>query len=182
MSEWSQADAMDALDPLFDDINAICREAHALYQSYPSNIRVEHDRRAEASCIYAHMVAGAERRITGQSGVAALDIKGLKLWVVGGVAAVRFKKMDEDGRSRNYPTKQTQAYDKQEQLPGLPAPPLNLVAGYLLDATGTEVIRVQVARPSGRKTIEWCAAIVDASARGAGRKRWVDVTRQGRGW
>ena len=180
MSQWSQVEAMDSLDPLLDDIDAICRGAHALYRSYPADIRLEHDPRAEASCIYAHMLAAAERRITGRDGVTALDIRGLKLWVVSEAAAIRFKKMDEDGRSRNYPTKQAQAYDKQMQLPGLPAPPLNLVAGYVLDPTGTEVLRVQVARPLGKMLIDWCAAVVPASERVPGQRRWVDVTRQSR--
>ncbi len=182
MTQWSQADAMDALDPLFDDLDAICRDAQKLYRSYPPNILIEHDRRAEANCIYAHMVAAADRRLTGRDGVISLDIRGLKVWVMGAVAAFRFKKMDEDGRSRNYPTKQAQDYDRQKQLPGLPAPPLNLVAGYLLDASGTSVVRVQVARPFGRKTIDWCAAIVPAVDRVVGQPRWVDVTRQARGW
>lgn len=51
--------------------------------------------------------------------------------------------------------------------------------GYLLDATATEFIRTQVARPLGRR-IDWCAAIVPQEERRAGEAVWIDVTRQGK--
>lgn len=96
---------MAALDPHFDDLDAICRLAHAKYRGYPPEVLLEHDRRAQASCIYAHMLAEAERRLTGRNGVHALNIRGLFVWVIGEGVTIRFKKMDEDGRSRTYPTK-----------------------------------------------------------------------------
>lgn len=179
MPGWTMNDAMSSLDPHFDDIDAICRESLATYRQYPPEFLLDHDARAAANCIYAHMVARADERLTGRSGVRFVNIRGLKVWVIGEVATIRFKKMDEDGRSRNYPTKQTRDYDRQLQLPGLPHPPLNLVVGYLPDPTGTEVQRVQVARPSGRN-IDWCAAIVPVEDRVVGEPRWIDVTRQGR--
>jgi hypothetical protein len=175
MTEWSMDDAMSALDPHFDEIDAVCRNGLAFYQKYPPEIRLEHSARSAAACTYDHMVAEAERRLSGLEGIVFRDIQGLKVWVIGEKAVIRFKKMDEDGRSRNYPTKQAKDYDRQQQLPGLPFPPLNLVAGYLPDATGTAVIRVQVARPLG-KTINWCAAIVPVDERKPGAKRWTVVS------
>ena len=180
MPTWTMADAMTALDPHFDEIDIICRGGLATYRNYPPEFLVEHDPRAAASCIYSHMVAHAERDLTPKAGVVFKDIKGLKVWIVGEIATIRFKKMDEDGRARNYPTKQAQDFDKQLALPGIPLPPLNLVVGYLPDATGTQVERVQVARPMG-KAIDWCAAIAPVEERAAGSARWYDVTRQVRG-
>jgi hypothetical protein len=87
--------------------------------------------------------------------------------------------MDEDGRTKNYPTKQARDFDRQLPLPGIPYPPLNLVVGYLPNALGTVVERVQVARPAG-KAIDWCAAIVPTDDRIVGQPRWIDVTRQAR--
>lgn len=179
MPEWTIFDAMSALDPFFDDIDGVCREGLATYRRYPPEFLVDHDARAQASCIYAHMVARAAERFAERPGVVFKDIRQLKVWIIGEVATIRFKKMDEDGRSRNYPTAQTLDYDRQMQLPGLPSPPLNLVVGYLPDPTGTEVQRVQVARPSGRR-IDWCAAIVPVEDRAVGGARWIEVTRQGR--
>lgn len=179
MATYTQAEAMDTLDPLFDDLDAVCRIAHAKYRAYPPEVLLEHDRRAEASCIYCHMKAEAERRFIDRAGVVQLEIRNLFVWVVEQAVVIRFKKMDEDGRARNYPTKQALDYDRQRELPGLPAPPMNLVVGYLLDPTGTEIVRIQVARPLGRKMMDWCAALVPAGARIVGQPRWVDVTRQG---
>ena len=181
MPDWTINDAMSALDPHFDEIDIICRGGLETYRKYPPEFLIEHDRRAEASCIYSHMVAHAERELTTKAGIVFKDIKGLKVWIVGEIATIRFKKMDEDGRARNYPTKQAQDFDKQLALPGIPMPPLNLVVGYLPDPTGTQVERVQVARPMGR-AIDWCAAITPVAERAVSGARWYDVTRQVRGF
>ncbi len=85
--------------------------------------------------------------------------------------------MDEDGRASRYPTKQARDFDRGDELPGLPPAPVRLTAGYLLDPTGTELIRSQISRPNGRK-IEWCAAIVPTEERKPGERIWIDVTRQ----
>lgn len=180
MTTWTQTDAMGALDAHFADLDFVCRGGLARYREYPAEFRIDHDGRAAATCIYAHMVAIADSRLTDKPGVVFEDIRGLKVWIIGEMATIRFKKMDEDGRSRSYPTKQAKDFDRQLPLPGLPHPPLNLVVGYLPDPTGTRVERVQVAMPSG-KSITWCAAIVPTSDQIVGQPRWIDITRQARG-
>jgi hypothetical protein len=127
------------------------------------------------------MVAEAERRFDGRADIRMIPIRGLKLWLLGNDehTVIRLKKMDEDGRSRSYPTKQAKAFDHNDQLPGLPPSPTRITVGYLLDATGTAIRRVQVAKPNG-KYMEWCAAIVPAESRVAGGSIWEDVTQQSR--
>ena len=93
---------------------------------------------------------------------------------------VRFKKMDEDGRTRNYPTRHAKSFDRGHDLPNLPMPPTRLSAGYLLDATGTTLVRSQISRPMGAKQTMWCAAVVPPDDRSVGERAWRDVTRQGR--
>lgn len=170
---------MDALgDDLLDDIDAIGREAHSTYRAYDPAVLIEHDVRAQATCTYTHMVAGADRRFLGREGVHILDIRGLKLWLFESAnVVIRFKKMDEDGRSRNYPTKQAKAFDAQLELPGLPPKPVRLTAGYYLDRTGTEFIRSQIARPDGCNAL-WCGAVIPREDRKPGERIWIDVTRQ----
>lgn len=168
---------MAAIDHLLDDFDDIAREAVARYRRYDPDVLLELDSRAEASCVYCHMYASATRRFSDRTDVRAVDTRGLKVWIVGNDAVIRFKKMDEDGRSRTYPTKQAKAYDRGDELPGIPPPPARLTIGYLLDASGTRVDRVQVSRPIGKR-IDWCAAIVPASDREIGQARWIDVTRQ----
>lgn len=182
MSERPMADVMHEVDDLLDDLDAICRHAFKTYRAYDPAVLVEHDARAAAANIYSHMSSEAERRFLDHPKVKPIDprpLGGLKVWRVSDVAVIRFKKQDEDGRSRNYPTKQAKDYDRGATLPGLPPPAVRLSVGYWLDPTGTEIIRTQVARPLG-KTVDWCAAIVPAQDRRPGERRWIEVTRQGR--
>jgi hypothetical protein len=171
---------MEGLSFLLDDFDEICRSAHAKYRAYPADVLVDHDARAAATCTYSHIAAAASARLGQYDNVKLLDerqLGGLKVWRVGDFAVFRFKKHDEDGRGRNYPTKQAEAYDKGLSLPGLPAPAVRLSVGYWLDPTGIEFHRTQVARPMGG-LIDWCAAIVPVPERKEDAPRWVDVTRQ----
>ena len=169
----------DLGEALLDEFDEIVRTADARYRAYRTDDLIEHDVRAQAACTYCHMLADADRRFDGRPGVRSLDIRGLKLWLFEEAnTVIRLKKMDEDGRSRNYPTKQAKAFDAQRELPGLPLPPVRLTAGYLLDATGT-LVRTQIARPDGREPM-WCGAIVQREDRKPGEPIWTDVTRQER--
>lgn len=170
---------MQRLDLLLDDLDAIPRVAHRVYQSYSPAHLIEHSQRAEATCIYDHMVAEAERRFDQRDGIRPLDIRGLKLWVVGEHTVIRFKKMDEDGTTSNYPTRQARDFDQNLELEGVPPQPIRVSVGYLLDATAKQIERVQVARPNGRKRVDWCAAIVPEAQR-QDAVAWVEVTKQTR--
>lgn len=172
---------MQEIDFLLDEFDEICRHGFRTYRGYDPVVLLEHDTRAAAACTYAHIAAEAERRFSDHNRIKLVDhrpLGGLKIWRVGEVALIRFKKHDEDGRSRNYPTKQAKGYDRGMMLPGLPPPAVRLSVGYWLDPTNTEFMRSQVARPTGNM-IEWCAAIVPASERSDGDRRWIDVTPQG---
>lgn len=180
--ERSMNELMEGIEFLLDDLDQICRYGFSTYRGYTPEILLEHDARASAACTYAHIAADAERRlIRHQPKVAPLDpnvLGGLRTWRVGDLAVIRFKKHDEDGRSRNYPTKQAKAYDRGDDLPGLPPPAARLSVGYFLDPTATEFIRTQVARPRS-KTMDWCAAIVPQADRRAGERTWIEIVKQG---
>lgn len=180
MPDRSMLEIMDALgDPLLEEFDQVTRNAHDRYRAYnPADI-IEHDSRAQAACTYCHMGAEADRRFLDRDAMRMLEIRGLRLWLVEKADVVfRLKKMDEDGGVRNYPTKQAKDFDRGNELPGLPMPPVRLTVGYLLDTTGTAFIRTQIARPIGRKRTMWCAAIVPFEVRRVGAPIWEDVTRQ----
>jgi hypothetical protein len=175
---------MALVEFLADDFDAICRYSHSTYRGYAPEVLLEHDPRAAAACMYAHMAADAERRFIAHfPRVQLIDprpLGGLKVWRVGDLGAdalIRFKKHDEDGDSRNYPTRQAKLYDRGATLPGLPPEAARLSVGYLLDATSTVFVRTQIARPLGKK-VDWCAAIVPREDRAPGAKAWIDVTRE----
>jgi hypothetical protein len=170
-------DDMHLVEHLLDDIDEITRSAHTRYRSYSPDVLVEHSPRAAATCTYDHMVALADRLWADRAGITMKEIRGLKVWLIGSAAVLRFKKMDEDGRTRNYPTKQAKNFDRQLPLPGLPAPAIRLTAGYVLDETQTQFIRSQIAKPMAPGLIDWCAAIVPPSQPDM-RATWQDVSRQ----
>jgi hypothetical protein len=172
---------MDALDAHLDDFDQIARIAHGRYRAYAPADLIELDSRAQAVCTYCHMVAEADRRFLGRPGIRLFEIRGLKIWLFEEAnALIRWKKMDEDGLHRNYPTKQARDFDAGRELPGLPMPPVRLTVGYLLDVTGADFVRSQIAKPAGRRRALWCAAIVPFEERKEGERAWRDVTRQGR--
>ena len=177
MDHTSLEAVMQRMDFVLDTFDAIGRNAHATYRSYNLAHLLEHSPRTQASCIYDHMAEEALRRFDGQQDVHQMEIRGLKLWLFGDHTVVRFKKMDEDGRSRNYPTKQAKAFDFDKQMEGLPPKPTRITVGYVLDKTTTGIDRVQVARPNGIK-VDWCAAIVPTATRAEGARKWEEVTRQ----
>lgn len=172
---------MAALAPYHDVLDAITREAHDTYVSrYEPAVRLEHDARAQANCTYSHIVAAADRALLDDANVIAKDIRGLKVWILKSQdVVIRFKKMDEFGNSQTYRTLQQKNYDTGSELPGLPTPPIRLTAGYLLDRTGSQYVRTQIARP-GEKSVEWCAALVPVEAREEGAQTWTEVTAQRR--
>lgn len=185
--DWAMVDLMAGIEFLLDDLDRVCRQAFTIYRGYDPAVLLDHDTRAQAACIYSHIAADAARRWPPQNlisptavtrpQVVPLEVRGLKVWAVRDFAVLRFKKHDEDGRSQNYPTRQAKDYDRGAPLVGIPSPAARLSIGYLLDATGTQFIRTQIARPRGRE-IEWCAAVVLTSERVKGERIWIDVTRQ----
>jgi hypothetical protein len=181
MPDRTMDQTLDAVgDAAIDELAAIVSAGHARYLKYAPADIVELDVRAQAACTYCHMHGEADRRLMGRGDIRHIDYQGgLKLWLYEAANVVfRLKKMDEDGKSRNYPTKQAKDYDAQRELPGLPLPPVRLTAGYWLDATGQIINRVQIARPDGRRLPMWCAAVIPQEQRKAGERIWIDVTRQ----
>jgi len=141
----SMEDDLRRVEYLLEDFDAIPRHGFHVYSDYSPEFRLEHSGRSAANIRYDHMLAEADRRWVGRKGMVAKDIQGLKVWIAGPDAVVRFKKMTEDGRSRNYPTQQEKDYDRGETFPELPPPAVRLTVGYFLDPTETQYIRTQIA-------------------------------------
>ena len=112
MPERTMTEIMQDIDHLLDDLDASCRHGLLTYRRYPAEFLIEHDPRAAAANTYCHMLAESERCLLGKRGIVPKDIRGLKVFLVEDKAVLRLKRMDEDGRSRNYPTKQARDYDR----------------------------------------------------------------------
>src|SRR5882757_905071 len=99
-------------ETILDDLAEIVRAGHGRYMAYRPEDLIELDVRAQSACTYCHMHAEADRRLIDRAGLRRLEVLGgLKLWLAESAnVVIRLKKMDEDGRTANYPTKQAQDY------------------------------------------------------------------------
>jgi hypothetical protein len=77
---------------LLDDIDQIARVAFTTYRAYPAEVLIEHSPPAAATNVYDHMVAEAERRWIDRRGIIPRNVRGLKVWIIGPDAVLRFKK------------------------------------------------------------------------------------------
>jgi hypothetical protein len=68
--------------------------------------------------------------------------------------AIRFKKLDEDGLSRNQPTKQVQTFRRQDSLDGIPEAH-HLEVGYILSRDQSKINAIEMVCPSGEKSNAW---------------------------
>jgi hypothetical protein len=171
--ETDQNQAMAAAGPILSSIYRILDESVSFYfgEDYSADARAQHDGRALANCIYSHaerrMIEAAEQIV----GLYPLRVRGLVVLNYRDRAIARFKKVNGQGKHRNYQTQQQQDYDDQKTIPGLPDPAYRLTAGYELDASGTALQRIMIARPIGQN-IFWTAQVtmVDGAA------NWQDIT------
>ncbi len=89
-------------------------------------------------------------------GVRVEDRRGFPELVIDNRFVLRFKKLDKHGRSRNILTPAQRAWlDAQMILPDMPPEAKRLIAGYVLDALGTQIERMLVTAPANVKTINW---------------------------
>lgn len=168
-----QLKAMASIDDVLPVIYKILDDAVAFYfgDGYSDAVRAEHSNTATANCIYSHaenrMISAAD----GVMGLNSLKVRGLHVLNYRDQALARFKKVKPNGKHSNYQTKQQQDYDDQKSFPGFPEPAFRLTAGYHLDASGSYLERIMIARPLGRNIL-WTAqvSIIDGLA------HWEDIT------
>jgi hypothetical protein len=173
--EEDQQKAMDAVADVLPIIYSILDEAVAFYfgDGYSDAVRAEHSITATATCIYSH----AEKRMIAAAdvtpGLHSINVKGLHVLNYRDLALARFKKVKPNGKHSNYQTKQQQDYDNQKSFPEFPEPAFRLTAGYHLDASGSFLERIMIARPLGRD-IFWTAQVSMSD----GMALWEDITPQ----
>lgn len=118
----------------------------------PEDHRLAYDPTTEANVMHSYMVQNAKREFDNLPGVQFLEAYGFHLGIDGtaygldGQAVCRFKKFDEDGRSRNYPTDRQEALHRNDQLDGMPDRATYVDIGYSLNPLHTNIIEVQAVR------------------------------------
>lgn len=156
-------------------LDGILREGFETYMSITPEIRLEHDARAQASCIYSHIAAAADRAFELDEAVRSLDVSKFKLWILDDAdAVISFKKMNDMGITKSYPTQQQKNFERQLPLDSVELPPVRLRVGYVLDAFQTSFLRSQIAMPNGKDCF-WCSAIHGPDERTGQEQIWYDA-------
>lgn len=81
--------------------------------------------------------------------------------------SIRFKKLDEDGLSRNQPTAQVAMFRHQQTLDGIP-PSHHLEVGYRLSRDQLRIEAIEMVCPSGDKTNAWRCEITPIGGQDTG--------------
>jgi hypothetical protein len=163
---------MALAEPLLRDMHDAWFASFDLYRSkYPEEIIAEHDDTTTANCIRSHVWTEVTRRFYGRPGCHLLTVKRLKLLNYQDLLVWRFKQVNEEGRHRNYQTKQQKDFDDQLPLIGIPDAATRLTSGYQPDPLGQIIERIIVARPIGRGVV-WAAQINVVGDVAA----WTDIT------
>ena len=164
---------MAVLEPHLPLLSGCVRRAFAYYQTeYPALARAAHDNAASAKNVHRHVLDEVTVATDGLRGLTMVDVRGLVVLNIHDRVVIRFKKMDEEGKSVSYPTEQAKNYDRQLPLPELPAAATRLTFGYEPDLAFSAIVRVLVACPLGPRA-HWCVQVNEEEA---GAASWVDIT------
>jgi len=109
--------------------------------------------RSRASIVHDLTIRSAIHQLDGVQGIRIEERNRLFLFIFDDLIAIRFKKLDDDKRSRNIPTQVTLGFLAQQEIPGIPST-LHLEAGYVLNRLQTDVEGVFIACPSGDR-VRW---------------------------
>ncbi len=173
--DQDQQDAMKLAEPILGVVHEILDEAVGFYfgEEYSDAARAEHTSTAMKNCIYSHSQQRMYEREIDVVGMHVLDIKGMKVLNFRDQIVFRLKNVNENGRHKNYQTSQQVNYDDQFDLEGIPSKAIRLTAGYQLDASGTGLERIMIARPIGRNVF-WTAQVEFEEE----AVSWLDITPQ----
>ena len=163
----SESSVRAVLDPYADDLFAVVRAGWAEWLALPAAARaVLADARTRANVVWAFMVAEAKARFHDRPGVVIREGNNTVTFLVHSQVLCRFKKLDEDGRSANYPTLFALQYNTQTELAGMPEA-ARVDVGYVLNPLGTAVVHVMVACRDGDE-VAWSYALRPAGPALAG--------------
>lgn len=157
----SLEEAQDILRPRmqsFTDALAHCqkiwnagRDGAVPQQGYEQGYAFAHmslDASARATILNQEWYTYANKTLSGDRGVVFAKDQLQRFIIIDERLIVRFKLLDRDLCSRNYPTDRAQGWELQLPLDGIP-PVARLTYGYRLDLTGVEVKDAFVTHPRG---------------------------------
>lgn len=152
MSLAERAEVEQLLSPFHDALYSFVAEAWSEWMETQSVIQPV-SARSRANVVWDFIVRRAQEAFENDPRVAVIPQAQTCYFLVGDRVVLRFKKGDQQGLSRNYPTQQALNYHEPEQ--DLFGPGLSRVeVVYVLNATETALSSVQVVARE-RERIEW---------------------------
>lgn len=145
----SQSEADIILEPYKESLRLCVSMAWRYYNEHYGHVHHLHTPRTRASILHDLMVHNARKNFEGKPGIEMRDMRGLFLLIVDGQLLIRFKKLDEDKMSRSIPTRQTEDFLAQMDLPGMPPRATAIIVGYELNRLQTEMAAITVTCPNG---------------------------------
>ncbi|WP_157754942.1 hypothetical protein [Variovorax boronicumulans] len=159
MGVISQDTVIEHLESHLGALDDLVRGAWGDVCALPSSCQVAMSPRSRASLVHDFMLVRAARYAECTPKVRYFERQLMHGLVFDGRYAVRFKKFDEDNRSKNQPTQQVTEFRAQVELEGIDAAH-HLEVGYIADVLGTDILDVRLACPSGRGNA-WVISISD---------------------
>ncbi len=154
MSTFDAQAGGDVVAPLRDILISSVKAGWDRWKGLPAGARKSLTPTARANIVRDFIVDEATHRLKDITGVKRID-SGLRvLFRVAGQCLLVFKKLDDQGLGRNYPTQSALKFQTQEHLPGIPAEP-RMHVGYTLTREGADIDRVLVSYVHERKDLSW---------------------------
>lgn len=168
-------DAADAaLSSKYSSLWAVASGGWTDYNSLvPAEVRAVASTRSRASLVHDFMVNRARKLAEIDQDICCIQHRlmfTLAIKASSGLIAVRLKKMDEFGLSRNNPTKQVEDFRNQKELAGIEAKH-HLEIGYVLTPLQDAVRSIELVCPSG-DGIYWMAEVTPHSAQENNYNLW----------
>lgn len=159
----SQAEALKDLAPHLGSFYAIATGAWDDCRNLPGKDLAIFTFRTKSSAVHDYMVFRAAHYCEVAERIRPFKKNGMKGILVDGKYAIRFKKLDEDGKSKSQRTQQVMLYRSQVQLEGIDAQH-HLELGYVTNSLRTEVLDVRIVCPSGEAANAWGSSIIASPA------------------
>lgn len=147
------------LSPYDSRFRAIIERAWARWDRLPAWTRLSfHFSRTRAGCIWAFIAEEARAEFANDPDVRPIDDPATCMFVLRDAVVVRFKKLDESGASRNFPTKRSLRFNGQQDIDGIPSELPRVDVGYVENRLGTGFAQVKVSHRCGNR-VDWHYAI-----------------------
>lgn len=145
----SQAEAERRLKPFAQSLYGVPRNAWDIYHRLtPAALLLHYKATARATSVHDLMVAEAAKLVSENDEIKAFECLTMRGIIIDGMA-IRFKKLDEQSRSRNNVTGQVERFRQQIPLQGFDALH-NLELGYVLNHDETDISEIRIACPNNR--------------------------------